>query len=448
MMHITTRNTVFILLSFEGPDVYSMAGGLGSRVTFMTGALAEMGFKVHHFFIGSPSQPSVEYRYDDKLVLHRWCQWISKHHLGGVYEGEENKLADFATSLPPNVVDKVALPALKKDKHVVVLGEEWHTAEAMCCINDLLVEHGVRNRVVMFWNANNTYSFDRIDWAKFCCCTTITTVSKYMRQIIQNMNVSAMVIPNGIPITILVNPKEGHVSNLQNIYKDRLILSKVARWHSDKGWETTVKAMHALKEQGQKPVLLARGGLESYQEGIFRLAKSFHLTVRDVYLTGDIEEHYRKALVEDDFGAYFDALSNAGDADIINLQFPMPSPFLQIIYRASRLVIANSSHEPFGLVPLEAMAAGAVVLCGSSGEDYAIHMYNAIVLDTYAPEEILFYVDFLHDNPDKYKAIGIAAQQTAERWSWEQVISILLSKLEFQGYIQQMPNPDFLENNC
>ena len=442
-MRITKKNTIFIMLSFEGPDVYSMAGGLGSRVTFMTEALANMGFTVHHFFVGSPSQPSKEYRYDDKLVLHRWCQWISKYHLGGVYEGEEEKLADFTASLPPYLVDDIIMPSIKQNRHVVILAEEWHTAAAMCSINDLLNKHDIRNSVVMFWNANNTYSFNRIEWDNFCSCTTITTVSKYMKQIMQGMNVSAMVIPNGIPMTILVNPKEGHVSSLQDIFAERQLFSKVARWHYDKGWETTINAIKMLKQQGKKPVLLARGGIESYQDGVFGLAKSLDLKVKDVYLAGDIEEHYRRALVDEDFDAYFEALSQIDDADIVNLQFPIPSPFLQIIYRASNIVIANSIHEPFGLVPLEAMAAGAVVMCGSSGEDYAIHMYNAIVLDTYAPEEILFYIEMLRDNRSKYKAISVAAQQTAERWSWENVISILLSKLEFQGYMQQIATPEF-----
>ena len=41
----------------------------------------------------------------------------------------------------------------------------------------------------------------------------------------------------------------------------------------------------------EKPVLLARGGVESYQDGVFGLAKSLKLKVKDVYLAGDIEEH-------------------------------------------------------------------------------------------------------------------------------------------------------------
>jgi len=81
---------------------------------------------------------------------------------------------------------------------------------------------------------------------------------------------------------------------------------------------------------------------------------------------------------------------------------------------------------------LEAMAAGTVVFCGCSGEDYATHMYNAIVLDTFEAEEIRFYVDYIRTHPDRKEAIGKAARQTAERWTWEEVAKRLISKLEFQ----------------
>jgi hypothetical protein len=37
----------------------------------------------------------------------------------------------------------------------------------------------------MFWNANNTYSFDRIDWGRLSQAAIITTVSRYMKSLMQ-----------------------------------------------------------------------------------------------------------------------------------------------------------------------------------------------------------------------------------------------------------------------
>jgi len=158
-MDIAPDNTIFIVLSFEGPDVYSMAGGLGTRITHLTSTLAAMNFQVHHIFIGAPRMDGLEVREDGRLVLHRWCQWISEYHPAGVYNGEEEKLYDFTQSVPPFVVHELATPAIREGKLVVILGEEWHTSETLCCISDLLHRSGLRDKVLLFWNANNTYGW-------------------------------------------------------------------------------------------------------------------------------------------------------------------------------------------------------------------------------------------------------------------------------------------------
>src|SRR5207248_11793841 len=71
--------TTFIILSFEGPDVYSQAGGLGVRVKELSRALAERGYETHLFFVGVPTLPAGESALDGRLRLHRWSQWISQY---------------------------------------------------------------------------------------------------------------------------------------------------------------------------------------------------------------------------------------------------------------------------------------------------------------------------------------------------------------------------------
>ena len=50
-----------ILLSFEGPDPYSMVGGLGTRVTELSAALAASGVDTTLVFVGDPNLPSFEH---------------------------------------------------------------------------------------------------------------------------------------------------------------------------------------------------------------------------------------------------------------------------------------------------------------------------------------------------------------------------------------------------
>jgi len=447
-MSITSDNTMFIVLSFEGPDVYSMVGGLGARVSHLADTLAGMGFQVHHIFIGDPKLEGIEARNEGKLVLHRWCQWISRYHPAGVYDGEEGKLYDFTRSAPPFIVHELAIPAIRQGKLVVVMGEEWQTAEAVCRISELLSGAGLQGRAVIFWNANSTYSFDRIDWGRLSNAATITTVSKYMKQIMLKMGINPLVIPNGIPKAVITEVNEGDVSMLRELVHADLVLTKVARWHPDKGWETVIQVMDSLRKSGRSPILLARGGTDPYGQRIAQQAWSFGLKMKSLHLRGDPKEHYQRAALEKEFSPYFDAISRVGSGDILNLLFPIPPSFLQVIYQASDVVLANSIHEPFGLVGLEAMAAGAVVFCGSSGEDYATHMYNAIVLDTSSAEEIKFYITYLHAHPETRKMIGKAARRTAERCTWEEVVKTLLCKLEYQARLQGVSLPSEPEGSA
>src|SRR6478736_6964417 len=123
---------LFILVSFEGPDPYSQAGGLGVRMTGMAHALVDLDYETHQFFIGDPDLPSVQVGADGRLSLHRWSQWISANCRGGVYDGEAGKVHDVTNSLPPYLVDEIIEPAIRAGRTPVVLFEEWQTAECAC----------------------------------------------------------------------------------------------------------------------------------------------------------------------------------------------------------------------------------------------------------------------------------------------------------------------------
>lgn len=435
-MHITPDNTVFVVLSFEGPDAYSMAGGLGARIANLTRTLARMNFEVHHIFIGDPHLEGFEVREKGRLMLHRWCQWISEYHPDGVYDGEEGKLFDFNESAPPFVVHELAAPAIAQGKLVVILGEEWHTAEVMSRISDLLYSKGLRNDAIMFWNANNTYGFERINWAELSYAITITTVSKYMKHIIMGMGTNPLVIPNGLPRAMLEEVDSRQVGRLKDLFGKKLVVSKVARWHADKGWKSAVEAVGRLKQSGKKLVFLARGGIEPYGGKIIKRALSIGLTVKHCSLVKSALNQHPSTMDGGEFEYYLDAVSRACSGDILNFGFSIPQSFLKLIYGASDIVLANSRHEPFGLVDLEAMATGAVVFTGSSGEDYSLHLVNAIVLDTFGAEEIEFYANYLEQDQELIESIRKAARETARQFTWERVVKNLQRKLEYQAEVQ------------
>lgn len=278
---LDSDNIEFVILCFEGPDPYSQAGGLGVRVTHLSETLAKLGFTTHLFFVGDPDLLGLEHRLGGDLVLHRWCQWISKFHPGGVYEAENEKLPDFNESLPRYVKEQVIKPAVRAGKVVVILGEEWHTAEALSRLSEMLLSDGLRSRVVMFWNANNTYSFYRIDWLRLKRAATITTVSRYMKQILWQQGVSPIVIPNGVPKWLLCEDHDKEASQFRRLFDADLLMSKIARWDHTKGWKTAIETMELLKCRGLKAILLLRGGTEPYGEEVIEKARGLGLVIRD-----------------------------------------------------------------------------------------------------------------------------------------------------------------------
>jgi glycosyltransferase involved in cell wall biosynthesis len=420
---ISPENTLFVMLCFEGPDVYSTAGGLGTRVTELSEALAIQGYTTHLIFIGDPSKPSVETRVDGRLILKRWSQWISKYYLNGVYDGEEQKLYDYNESVPYHIYNEIVRPATEQGKTVVIMGEDWHTAEVMCRTSDLLHWFGVRQKVLMLWNLNSLMSLHRINWGRLNFVTTICTVSKYMKHRMWAYGVNPLVIPNGIPARHLNPVDSGVVERLREIARQgdprRMFLFKIGRFDPDKRWIMAIEAAARLKHSGHPVTLFVRGGIEPHGAEVLRHAYNIGLQIRDVVAQ---RPNLEQCLT---------AVANAGPADIYNLRFFLPEEFVRTTYNAADAVLANSGHEPFGLVALEVMAAEGVAVTGSTGEDYAISFENAIVTETDDPDEIVGYMLYLRRHPEEQKRIRKAGCETAKQFLWDQVINNLVSKLEF-----------------
>ncbi len=420
---ISPANTIFVLLSFEGPDIYSTAGGLGTRVTELSEALATQGYTTHLIFIGDPSKPSTELRVDGRLILKRWCQWISKYHPNGVYDGEEEKLYDYNESVPYHVYNEIVRPAQAEGKLVVIMGEDWQTAEVICRTSDLLHWFGLRQNVLILWNLNSLMSLHRINWGRLSFVSTICTVSKYMKHRMWSYGVNPLVIPNGIPARHL-NPVDADaIKQLREIARQgdprRLFLFKIGRFDPDKRWLMAIEAVARLKHSGYPVTLFVRGGIEPHGADVLRHAYNIGLTIRDVVAQ---RPNVQQCM---------DAIAKAGPADLYNLRFFLPEEFVRITYTAADATLANSGHEPFGLVALEVMAAQGIAVTGSTGEDYAISFQNAIVTETDDPDEIVGYLLYLRRHPEEQERIRCAGRSTAEEFLWDQVIENLLGKLEF-----------------
>jgi glycosyltransferase involved in cell wall biosynthesis len=428
------ENARLIVVSFEGPDPYSQAGGLGVRVSGLVQALADVDYETHLFFIGDPSLPGEEVTHDGQLVLHRWAQWISANCPRGVYDGEAGKVADVTTSLPSYLVDHILVPTIAAGRIPILLFEEWQTAECACRVSNALAAIGMRDRAIIVWNANNPYGFERIDWLALASAARITTISRHMRSIIRSCGADARVIPNGIPGASFEPIAREGVAQIRAAFDAGPgpgFLFKMARWEREKGWTQALDAISHTRAHDRTrasgddraPTLIARsGGPTGRGTGLADDAAARGLRV----VCFDSEQDFVAGLSE----------SVRSAADVVSLRFGVTSSLARTLFAASDGVLANSVSEPFGLVGLEAMAAGGIAFTGGTGEDYAVGGHNAVVLETLDPTEIVARWKELASSPELAARLRRAARKTAREYEWRTVVAILMQSLTHQAQRQ------------
>jgi hypothetical protein len=179
------------------------------------------------------------------------------------------------------------------------------------------------------------------------------------------LGVDPLVIPNGLPGEAFEPPDRTACAELRRRFADRTVMVKIARFDPDKRWLAAVKTVGLMKRTGWRPLLVARGGAEAHGGEVLDAMRSEGLVV--------VERQWRgsggRALLE--------VLRDVNGADVVHLRSPLDSDARRVLLRGGDAVLANSGHEPFGLVGLETMAAGGLACTGATGEDYAVPGRNA-----------------------------------------------------------------------
>ena len=420
----TPENLEVVMVSFEGPDQYSLAGGLGVRARELTRAFAAAGFATTLVFVGDPGREAEETCAGVRLI--RWCQEVSAGCPSGVYEGERAKLEALIRTLPDALIERVIAPAVGRNRVVAVLCEEWHTAAFCRRLSDRLHAMGLRRHAVLLWNANNRFGWDEIDWRALGYVASTTTVSRYMKQLMLGCGVNPVVIPNGIPESALEPPDAAAAAAIRSAAGTPCLAFKIGRFTSDKGWTQAIDAIAELRAEGLPARVLMRGGIEPYGAEVLGRARHHGLSVCDWFEPVD------------DAGGVVRALSESRGAAVVNLCRFLPEAVIPEIDLAATAVLANSGHEPFGLVGLEAMAAGGVAVVGATGEEYARPYGNAIVIETDDGAEVAAALRGLVDRPALARRLRREARHDARDFTWPAVIDGLLERLRYMSFHQQV----------
>lgn len=119
-----------------------------------------------------------------------------------------------------------------------------------------------------------------------------------------------------------------------------------------------------------------------------------------------------------------DVARELGVADRVFLRGHVPRADMPAILRSATLVACTPWYEPFGIVPLEAMACGVPVVATKVGglPDTVVDGLTGLLVPPHAPEAIATAAALLLDNPQLAEEMGRhGITRVRERYAWPQV---------------------------
>jgi glycosyltransferase involved in cell wall biosynthesis len=244
-----------------------------------------------------------------------------------------------------------------------------------------------------------------------------------MKQRMLGWQVPAVVVPNGIPREAITDPPASGLAALREAAAADLFCVKIGRFDPDKRWLMAVTAAAELKRRGLGVRLLIRGSRDPHGRQVLARAARVGLRVADEPAPASVADLAR-------------LLRRHRRTDVINLVSFLPEGLLGTVYAAADAVLANSSHEPFGLVGLEVMAAGGLAVTGSTGEDYAVSLRNAIVLETDDPLELVSGLSLIRERPALARRLRREGRRTARAYDWANVVQDLFYRIELAAQTQ------------
>ena len=105
---------------------------------------------------------------------------------------------------------------------------------------------------------------------------------------------------------------------------------------------------------------------------------------------------------------------------VVRFEGTAPQEALPLYYSAADVCVVPSYYESFGLVALEAMACGTPVVAARVGGLASLvqHGRTGYLVSWHCPEPYVNALEALLANPDLREAMGRAAHQAAQEFSW------------------------------
>ncbi|MEW9872047.1 glycosyltransferase [Arthrobacter sp. HS15c] len=176
---------------------------------------------------------------------------------------------------------------------------------------------------------------------------------------------------------------------------------------------------HRLLSVGR---LVPRKGVDLVIRALPLLAKAGFTDVELLIVGGGAEPGTLHA--DPEVRRLLDLAEGLGIADKVTLAGQVPREAMPGIFRSADAVVCTPWYEPFGIVPLEAMACGVPVVAAAVGglQDTVLDHGTGLHVPPRDPEAIANALAVLLGNPDLRAELGAAGQARARaRYSWDRV---------------------------
>jgi glycogen(starch) synthase len=226
-------------------------------------------------------------------------------------------------------------------------------------------------------------------WQVICC-------SQYMRselmQVFQIPGDKLSVIPNGVyPEAFRSGPAPEEL-RWRFAAPDEKVIFHVGRLVREKGLDVLIDALpHVLAQRSNTKLIIAGKG--PHAEALANHAREAGIENR-IYFTGYIDDATRNGL-----------------------------------YRLADVAVFPSLYEPFGIVALEAMAAGTPVIVSDCGgiSEVVEHRVTGLKFATGNPKSLAEQILYALDHPEEMEQIRMNAQETVmSDYNWDDIAKTTL----------------------
>lgn len=232
----------------------------------------------------------------------------------------------------------------------------------------------------------------------------ITAISRIIEKDIKSLcRRTPELIPNGVATTRILQSAPTYQKTIAkkklNIRKNAKTILAVGRNHPKKGFDVLIRAMALVTQQESTArLIIVGGGCKS----LLPLINSLRLQ-NNVILTGRIPKK----------------------SELDPLTFETPNDELIEYYHLCDIYVMSSFIESFGVVTIEAMAAGKPVIAtdldGGDASGSVIDGYNGFLVQPGNSEQMADRIIMLSRNDSLRWAMGNNSRKTAQAFDWSKI---------------------------